>query len=159
MTIDLGNGVFTEVDEEDFENLKKYRWTALVQGRLKKRAYSYQLKKYLHRFLLDAPEGLTVDHIDGDPLNNKKANLRLATQQQNCSNSQKPRTRKFTSIYKGVYYDKSMNTKNKWRAAIRVNFRKISLGRFPNERKAAEAYNRAAILYFGDFASLNKIKE
>jgi len=81
------------VDQEDVERMKVYNWNALSlnSGRHQRFApYIQGVRKgdskdrvYLHRFLMDAPEGMVVDHIDGNPLNNCKANLRVTTQKIN----------------------------------------------------------------------------
>lgn len=89
-----------------------------------------------------------VDHIDGDKLNNKQGNLRLATLSQNSGNS-KPH-RDGSSTYKGVCYVK---TTGMWMARCRDKF----LGNFTCEKEAALAYNYAASKVFGDYASFNEV--
>jgi hypothetical protein len=88
-----------------------------------------------------------IDHRDGDKTNNRIANLRVATNSQNQAN--KPRSRASTSGVKGVYWWK---TGEKWKAQIVVNNRSIFLGYFTTKEDAAEAYQRAAVLHFGEFA-------
>ena len=100
-------------------------------------------------------EGQMVDHINRDKLDNRRENLRL------CNMTESNRNRgpihfkhssSITSKYKGVHW-----SKNKWRATIEVNGKKIYLGFFDNEQDAAIAYNEAAKKYFGDYAYLNEI--
>ena len=99
---------------------------------------------------MNCPKGYSVDHIDNNPLNNQKYNLRICLLKDNSKNSTK---RKNTSSkYKGVYFE--TGTK-KYKANIKVNYKTISLGRFTNEIDAAKAYDAAAIKYFGEFANLN----
>ena len=95
-----------------------------------------------------------VDHVNGtsDPLT-----LRLASSVENGANSRKQQLingKKCSSIYKGVSWHKQTK---KWRANIRFEWKLIYLGYFANEIDAAAAYNKAALEYFGEFASLNKI--
>jgi hypothetical protein len=93
-----------------------------------------------------------IDHIDGNPFNNKWCNLRAATNTQNSRNSRKPINN--TSGYKGVSYIARLN---KYRATIMVNRKSLHLGCFTLAEHAAEAYNIAAKKYFGDFALPNKL--
>lgn len=103
----------------------------------------------LHREIMGNPEGLVVDHINGDILDNRKYNLRVCTTKENIRNS-KPQ--EGTSTYKGVSWDKD---RNKWIAQIKVDRKGIHLGRFDSEIQAAEAYDNAAINYYGEYARLN----
>lgn len=110
----------------------------------------------MHRLLLDTPQGFCTDHIDGNKLNNTRANLRICTTTQNAHNTNPYRKRRVgaQSAYKGVgWHTKS----GKWRAFIVVDKKHIHLGCFDSERDAAIAYNKAAILHFGEFAKPNEI--
>lgn len=88
-----------------------------------------------------------IDHKDTIRNNNKWENLREATSTQNGANSNIYITN--SSGYKGVYWHKG---KQKWRAQLKVNGKKITVGQFENIEDAAKAYEKAAIKYFGDFA-------
>lgn len=88
-----------------------------------------------------------VDHIDGDPLNNRVENLRAATKSENCCNRGKQITN--SSGYKGVYFDVA---KNKWRAEIVKDGKRSRLGHFLTPKEASEAYQKAAIEIHGEFA-------
>ena len=105
----------------------------------------------MHRQILNAPAYMLVDHINGNGLDNRKANLRLATGVQNGYNRRKTRKRTW-SKYKGVTFDKR---RKKWQAKIVVNGRKQYLGSFNNQLDGARAYDRAARKYHGEFAALN----
>lgn len=106
---------------------------------------------YLHRFLLDFPIGLSIDHINGNGLDNRQINLRACTHQQNRMNSKVADFEK-SSIYKGVYWK---DRAKPWVAQIRVNYKRIYLGHHTLEIDAAKAYDIAALKYFGEFARLN----
>jgi hypothetical protein len=109
----------------------------------------------LHRLLLQAPAEFHVDHRDGDPLNNRLANLRLCTHSQNQAN--RP-AMGGASRFKGVAT--ARGCRNRWRAQIQQQradgtFRRVCLGQFESEEDAARAYDAAALLKYGEFARLN----
>ena len=106
----------------------------------------------MHREILNAPAGVLVDHINHNGLDNRKANLRLATRAQNCWNRKKPKMRKCASRFKGVGWHKG---NKKWVSRIRFNGRRISIGYFNDEVEAAKSYDEAAKKYHGEFAVLN----
>jgi HNH endonuclease/AP2 domain len=92
-------------------------------------------------------DGLQIDHINGDPLDNRLVNLRPATQSQNCQNKRVSRRSK--SGIKGVHF---CPERKKWCAFISIGGRQTNLGRFHTKEAAAEAYRRAASIHFGEFA-------
>ena len=150
------------VDDEDFERLNQYKWTAVkskagwyAQRKLKtKNKNGYLIKIKMHRSILGLgtleENKILVDHIDHNGLNNQKSNLRLATSLQNGANCRN-RT-DGVSKYKGVTY-----RGNTWVARIGVNNQRIYLGSYRTEKEAAIADNEAAKQHFGDFAYLNII--
>jgi hypothetical protein len=101
-------------------------------------------------FMMDGIDltGMEVDHIDGNPSNNSRSNLRVVTHHQNMRNSKKRRST-FTSKWKGV-----SKAGNKWAARIYVNGENIIIGRYSDEREAAEEYMFAALEHFGEYARL-----
>jgi len=105
----------------------------------------------MHRELIEVADGLLVDHINHDGMDNRRANLRAATHSQNMYHRGK-RLGATQSKYKGVYWRKR---NRKWQALITFQKEKIYLGYFRNEIDAAKAYDRAARKYHGEFASLN----
>lgn len=104
-----------------------------------------------HRFILNADKSMEVDHINGNPLDNRLENLRLVTSSQNKLNT-KDRYKNSTT-YRGVTKLKS----GKFKATITVNYITTSLGTFKTAEEAALAYNEAATTYHGEFAQLNKV--
>ena len=144
------------VDTGDYDSLMREKWFA---HKLHGRWYAYTARRgadgkpfqiAMHRVILGAPPDKQVDHIDGDSLNNRRSNLRLATSAQNARNRKLMATN--TSGYVGVYWRKSCQ---KWEARICVDYKQISLGRFNRIENAATAYNIAAVMYHGEFARLN----
>ena len=90
---------------------------------------------------------LDIDHIDGNPANNRANNLREASR--SCNLANKPCQKRTASGVKGAYYDKSRNL---WLSAITVNGKQRNLGRFSTPEQANAAYMVAAMAHFGDFA-------
>ena len=105
----------------------------------------------MHREVANTPDGLVCDHINGNSLDNRKANLRSATHLQNCWNARKY-SQSCSSKYKGVMFYKM---RQKWGATICVHGKKIFLGLFVDEIQAAKEYDEAAKKHFGEFAALN----
>jgi len=102
----------------------------------------------MHILITGYKIGRRVDHINGNGLDNRRSNLRIATSQQNNRNRKICNLN--TSGFKGVRLDR-----NKWRADIRIDGKRKNLGRFVNPEAAAAAYDEAARKYFGEFATLN----
>jgi hypothetical protein len=106
---------------------------------------------HLHREIIGAPAGMYVDHINHNGLDNRRANLRLATRFQNARN--RPKTNKATSSkYKGVSYRAG---NDKWSATIFADGKNVHLGHFETEIEAARVYDDAAREHYGSFAALN----
>lgn len=134
-------------DLDDWGNLKCFNWwgkeskwgTYAVGG-------INGIKKRFNRVVMNCPEDMQVDHVNGDTLDNRKCNLRIVTNQQNSMNCSKPLNN--TSGYKGVYFDKS---RKKWVANIKVNRKTIFLGRFDNIEDAYKARLEAEEKYFGEY--------
>jgi len=110
-----------------------------------------RMRVSMHRQIMNPPEGMVVDHINNNGLDNRKANLRIVTHRQNCLNS-RPKIKNTTSRYKGVCWEKESK---KWRALITHKGRRISIGRFKNEIDAAFAYDKVAKELNGQYAWLN----
>lgn len=136
------------VDDSDYAKLAVYSW--VFNGRYASRKSSDNRTVYMHREILKASDNLEVDHINGNCLDNRRSNLRLANHQQNMRN-QKPIKGK-SSQYKGVSWDKSHN---RWQSYIHINDYKKHIGYFKDEIQAARAYDAEAIKLFGEYARLN----
>jgi len=157
MMIRIRAGHLFLIDAEDWPGISGYKWSVSSDGdgRMYVSTRIGKKKIYLHRMLLDAPDDQNVDHRNGDPLDNRKANLRLATHQQNMFNCGKRSTYKgkpTASTFKGVTWDKSCG---RYRARIKKNGIYHYLGHFDDPRKAALAYDHAALDMFGEFAWTN----
>jgi maltodextrin utilization protein YvdJ len=158
--IELSQGYYTLVDDEDFEYINQFKWNVRIVKNTQYAKRSDRLSSpktiQMHREIMRCPENMMVDHINGNGLDNRKENLRICTRSNNLMNSKKPNM-KTTSKYKGVNKIKNAK-KKKWRAEIRLNRQAIQLGSFETEELAAIAYNEGALKYFGEFARLNEVK-
>lgn len=137
-------------DLDDWNKLKQYCWwgkkdkwgiyaVANINGH----------KKRFHRLVMNCPNNLQVDHkvpVSCGVCDNRKSNLRVATNQQNSMNCGLSSNNK--SGYKGVHWDKS---RNKWIASIKLNYKTIHLGRFDSIEDAINARQKAEIECFGEF--------
>jgi hypothetical protein len=140
------------IDIEDCSKVESYRWYlnqngyAIAHMTMGPKQYK---KVFLHHVIIgEVPEGIHVDHINGNKLDNRKENLRLATPTQNQGNSKIPKNNK--TGYKGVFQVRS----GKFVAQIKINYKSTHLGTFDTAEQAAEAYNKAASDYFGEFKRL-----
>ena len=156
--IKLTLGQYALVDPEDYDKINKYKWNAYrgyssyySKRKIYNRKNGSQRTVYMHRYIMNAPKGLMVDHINHNGLDNRKENLRLATRAENTRYSKKSKN-KFSSNYKGVHY---ITKAKRWRAMITFEGKTIYIGQFRDEISAAKAYDRAAKKYFGKFAFLN----
>lgn len=154
-------GLFAKVDDGDFEWLNQFKWSVC------KRKNSFYAVKgimingkadcvLMHRYILLMQKSKKdVDHKNGDGLDNQRHNLRMATRSQNnCNRKRKNRTNP-TSKYLGVYLYTSQNGKyTYWIATCRENGKKKVIV-CKTEIEAASAYNKMAIKFHGEFASLN----
>lgn len=150
----MGGGFVAVIDDSDLPLVQAYQWYAwkgknhsspYACGRLQ----STDVPVYMHRLI--RPDISRIDHEDGNGLNNQRDNLRPATRSQNASN-------RHTEIlaasgYRGVH--RSIGAANPWAAHICVNRHQMHLGSFPTAAQAADAYDAAAVVFYGAFARLN----
>jgi hypothetical protein len=148
---------FAQVSDEDYEAVSKIRWypairnyTTYAIARIRNPFTGKKFQIQLHRFILGiTDETIIVDHKDGDGLNCRRDNIRIATRSQNAANVRKNIG---TSKYMGVYWRAS---ENKWIARVRYEKKSYYVGKFDNELEAAIARDKKAKEIHGDFARLN----
>jgi hypothetical protein len=152
--IPLTKGAVTLVDDDDFVMLARHRWylhsggyAARVDSRRAQRGVPQNKTLLMHRVILQLATGEYADHIDGNKLNNTRANLRRCCHRENCRNRRPRNGRR----YKGVKRQRGKT----FRATITIDGDHIHLGNFPTAEEAARAYDTAATTYFGAFARLN----
>ena len=146
----LRDGRKTLLDDDDFELFNRNLWGVNSNGYARRGVGKRAKTLLLHRLVIDAPEGMFVDHINCDKLDNRKSNLRLCTSSQNKMNVGLKSNN--TTGYKGVSFRKD---RNKYRASIELNGKTFRLGTYTDPVEAAKAYDEAAKRLFGEFARLN----
>lgn len=151
--VPLTKGYVTLIDDADAEVILRHKWQAKILGRT---VYAMRTMRIngkpqpvpMHRLLLGQPPGMDIDHIDGDGLNNQRANLRQCTRLENGKN-QRRRTTNSTG-FKGVHFGGG-----KFHVQIMVNRKQHHIGAFATAEAAALAYDEAARRLHGEFARLN----
>lgn len=156
--IPLTNEKFALVDDEDFDDLIKFKWYA---SRYYKDHCFYAIRRegnktiLMHRQIMRTPKGMVTDHKDHDGLNNQRSNLRICTHAENIRNSEK--TFNGTSKYRGVSV-KDMGKNKYYRGRIFLNGKEV-VKTFPytqeGEIMAAQFYNEQAKIHYGQFANIN----
>ena len=151
--IQLNNGGCALVDATDFRRLSRWKWT--------RDGYGYALRFYgprhnqkqirMHRAILDAPDGIQVDHINGDPLDNRRRNLRLCNNSQNQMNK-KIRKDSKTGL-KGVTLHKSSGL---YMARLKKDKKLMHCSYHKTPEEASRTYNLVALKYHGKFAKLSE---
>lgn len=138
---------FCAVDDDDFEYVNQFRWKRTNSGYAARRGprNGGEGKTYLMHRELCPGDHQHVDHINGDPLDNRRENLRPASASQNIANGKMRKNN--TSGFKGVNRNGSG-----WSAKIKVNRKAIYLGTFRTPEEAGAAYEAAAKKHFGEFA-------
>ena len=149
------------MDDEDFKQVNAFSWHAqkvvlssktvwyaVRKVKLRSKSEVKVLTVYMHRQIMGVCGVKNqVDHRNGNTLDNRKENLRAATNSQNQQNRQKAAG--CSSRFKGV-----SAYRHKWRAYIQLNGRRTHLGYFGTEEEAAETYARTALKVFGEFACI-----
>jgi len=147
----LNTGRYTLIDAADVALVKGRNCTE-IRKQCEKR-YARVRGEYLHLLMFPGrPAWLQVDHINGDGLDNRRSNLRLATKQQNQSNVKKHRDN--PSKYKGAFKHVDRRRKKRWAARLMVSG-KLYCSYHLTELEAAKAYDALSLKLNGEFASLN----
>ena len=146
--ISLTQGEVTVVDDADFKKVSSHPWYY-------RNGYAARAgNTFMQNVIYPPPEGMIVDHINGDSLDNRRENLRHVTWMQNTRNRKSHSNT--SSKYKGVT---RRNDNGRWRAQIGANYKHYNLGTYATEEEAAKAYNEASVKYHGEFGRLNKLEE
>lgn len=150
--IPLTKGKFAIVDEADYERLNQHKW--LFLHRAAARAENFRDESgnrrqrwfHMHRVIMDCPDDMEVDHINRNPLDNRKSNLRICTHQQNSFNH--PGYGK-----KGVHKVTNRPLKKPYCTRIMHSGKNIYIGYFETLEESRAAYDSAAMVLFGEFAN------
>jgi hypothetical protein len=148
----LKKGEVTLVDDDVVPLLAARTWRVDRAGYVGRQYTDPTTKKmvwiFLHRLVTAAPTGMQVDHCNQNKLDNRRANLRIASMSQNMGNRKKPSNKPYSSRFKGVTLHRKLG---RWQAMCQDKY----IGLFDDETTAARAYDAAALAAFGEFASLN----
>lgn len=153
--IPLTKGRFAIVDDEDFDFLNKRKWlavngtNAIYAGRNQWMNDGKMKTILMHRVILGAKKGQLIDHVNRNPLDNRRENLRFCTASQNTQNRRMQRNNK--SGFKGVIWNRRSQ---KFQANIMLSGKDYYLGLFKTAQAAGLAYARAAKKLHGEFASI-----
>ena len=138
----VGTTIF---DREFVNEVRKYKWSQIPRGYVR----HVRGGVMLHRLILDAKQGDVVDHINRNPLDNRKDNLRIVSWSENGINKGKQSNN--TSGYTGISYDKK---NKKWKVRLNKNKKMIWLGRYSKIEEAIEARKTAESAYFGEYTPI-----
>lgn len=148
--IPLPNGDCTVVDDEDFDVLNRHKWSVTNKGYVVRAGPRPKRRQILlHRVVNQTPDGLQTDHINGNKLDNRRCNLRSATNTTNQWNSKHAPRSTNTHGFKGARFDKRFNA---YHSQITVNGKSHYLGYFKDPQSASKAYFAAAKRLHGEFA-------
>ena len=158
--IPLTQGLYAVVDDDDFEELNRHKWTArrnrpggvtyAARGRKASDPPGAQQVR-MHRAVMGDPQrGLEIDHINGNGLDNRKSNLRFTDAALNRANSRKFRNSK--NRYKGV----RKTTSGRWQALVTINHKQIHIGTYDDPLDAARAFDAWVALNRGGQGSTNQ---
>lgn len=138
--VPLSRGLFALIDAADEHLLGGKKWSA---GGTPPRLYAYRnewidgkkVRVYLHRRIAGTPPKMATDHISGETLDCRRANLRICTQRENSLNR---RTLRGRSGYRGVGW---CERDSRWRAQMVLDRKIVNIGSFAEAREAALAFD------------------
>ena len=149
------------VDNADYGWLNQRKWFAVKNGRcyyagrhLSKSDSASKRIIFMHREIIYVPDGLEIDHINGNGLDNQRSNLCLCTHRENSRKQRLGRNNK--TGFKGVNVDRRISTKPYY-AYIWVDNKRIYIGYYQTAKLAAQSYDQAALKYYGEFALTNEM--
>lgn len=149
--ISLNKNRFVIVDDRDYENLNQFRWCVDAQGYATRAIYNPDDQKsrrvLMHRVLMNTPNGYDTDHINGNKLDNRRCNLRIATRTQNIINVSKPNRHNKVG-FRGV----QMSKEGRFYSGLIVNGKRVHLGMFDTAEEASRAYQMAKSEAYKEFA-------
>ena len=148
-------GMYAATVSDEDADLAELNWNVFakpknpVYARRRANKKIYSIHRVILERVLGRPleKGDEVDHINGNGLDNRRENLRLATSQQNHRNRKTPKNN--TSGVTGVYYYPKIN---RWKAGISINKKMRWFGTYVNKDDAIRARKQAEIEIFGEFA-------
>ena len=150
----LSKGELCLVSDEDYDWICHLKWYRGTCGYAVVYIYCPKTKKqhglFMHRVILRLKSNESCDHINGNRLDNRRENLRIATQAENVRNASAQKGS--TSKFKGVYWNKR---RKKWHSQVRIGSTRFHLGFYKEEEEAGRAYDKKASELFGEFARLN----
>jgi hypothetical protein len=159
--IPLTQGLFAQVDDDDYNKFIGRKWHAFKAGNTyyapsrKKDINGKYKTSYLHREIMDTPKGIQCDHIDHNGLNCQRYNLRNCTKKQNSYNM---KVRGKTGFHGVTYvYSKHKRKPPTQYIMAQITHERVHfyLGYYSTEIEAAKAYDAKAKELFGEFAYLN----
>jgi hypothetical protein len=148
--IPLSQGLFAIVDSEDYKILRGMKWHAVYSKDMDSYYAARKIngkRQWMHGFLTNTPPGFVVDHANSCTLDNRRENLRVCTQSQNCANRRMSFSN--TTGHKNVYFRKERNT---YIVRIKHKGKLYSFGSFKDKESAAIVAERESINLNGEFA-------
>ena len=158
--IHLTRGYVAVVDDDWYEMVSLVKWTAMVSPKGQVYAFRYPQTsrrrrcEFMHKVILGIREGQLGDHTNGNTLDNRECNLRIATPEENSRNACAKRSK--AGKYRGAMWCKRSN---RWLVRVPINGRIKQLGSYGTEEEAAARYNEFALAAYGEFARINKLME
>jgi hypothetical protein len=144
------------IDNEDYDLVSPYSWHLNNRGYAVYTEHKRSPRALLmHRLIMKPQKDEVVDHINHNPLDNRKANLRVCSRKENARNRKREKTK--TSRYKGTYRRALKSGRTVWSVYVGVNGKNVCGGTFASEIEAARGYDKLAEHLHGEFAYKNGV--